>query len=176
MRNLYERFAATTRGARALAAARLRHEVLSVLHQALHLFGGSQSDLAKRLGFRRSAVNQVFRGDGNLRIDTLADYLHAMGFEADIRLVPTGEPRRATVEQRAVRPVSHDWRVKRPQATSSGVFLTGEPEGRPLLIQWKSAPIGSTESIRLEAEVHPMAPRVPSPDQYISLGTSSLVT
>lgn len=107
-------------------------------------------------------MNQVFRGDGNLRVNTLAEYLHTMGYEADIRLVRAGEPRRATIEQRAVRPVAHDWRLRAPQATSSGVFLAGE-EGQPHLVRWTSASIGDTDSIRLEAELHPMDSQVPSP-------------
>ncbi|GII61895.1 hypothetical protein Skr01_19800 [Sphaerisporangium krabiense] len=176
MRNLYDRFAATVRGARALAAARLRHEVLATLHQALQLCGLSQSEVAEELGLRRSAVNQVFRGDGNVRINTLADYLHAMGFEADVRLVRAGEPRSATVQQRAVRPATRDWRVRVPQATASGVFLTRESEGRPIFVEWNSTPIGTTNGIRLVAEVHPVDPRVPSPETYISLGTAPLVT
>ncbi|MEV0615180.1 helix-turn-helix transcriptional regulator [Nonomuraea sp. NPDC050404] len=170
MKSLYERFAATVRGARALAAARLRHEVLGALHQALQICGMSQSDVAQAVGVRRSAANQVFRGDGNVRINTLADYLHAMGFEADIRLVRSGEPRRAALEQRPIKYVSGDWRIRRPQATSSGIFLTGEGHQSHVLISWTSTPIGTTDSIRLEAEVHPLPPPVPSAERYMHLG------
>jgi transcriptional regulator with XRE-family HTH domain len=101
---LYEQLAANDRGRMELASARLRYEVLGVLHKALEVSGMSQSDLARRLNLRRSAVNQVFRGDGNVRISTLAEYLYAMGFELDLRLVQAGEPRRAALEGRQPRP------------------------------------------------------------------------
>ncbi|QYC39047.1 hypothetical protein Nocox_07105 [Nonomuraea coxensis DSM 45129] len=130
--SLYERFAATARGARALAAARLRQEVLGALHQAQKLSGLSQSEIAQTLGVRRSAANQVFRGDGNLRVNTMADYLHAMGFELDIRLVRAGEPRRAALERREVKPVLPDWRVQPSPPTSTGVPIDGEIRQPPV--------------------------------------------
>ncbi|MGW4412627.1 helix-turn-helix domain-containing protein [Nonomuraea sp. NPDC004702] len=72
-----------------------------LLHKALESSGLTQSDLAKKLGYRRSAVNQVFRGDGNVRIETLAEYLHEMGFELDAHLVPAGEHRAAFERKKA---------------------------------------------------------------------------
>lgn len=75
-----------------------------MLHSALAKAGISQSELAARLGVRKSAVNQVFRGDGNMRISTLADYLHAMSFEVELRLVPVGRPR-----EDAVREMRQEW-------------------------------------------------------------------
>ncbi|GAA4102398.1 hypothetical protein GCM10022248_89250 [Nonomuraea soli] len=102
---LYERLAAQPDGLRLLAAARLRRKVIKVLHRSLELSGLSQSDLGKRLGRRRSAVNQVFKGDGNVRVETLAEYLYEMGFELDLQLVPAGELRRAALEQREARPM-----------------------------------------------------------------------
>lgn len=104
--SLYDRLAAEPGGLRELASARLRHRVLTLLRKALGRSGMSQSDLAKKLRRRRSAVNQVFRGDGNVRIDTLAEYLHELGFELDLNLVPAGEHRRAFEERRSVRSVS----------------------------------------------------------------------
>jgi transcriptional regulator with XRE-family HTH domain len=100
MTGLYEQIADNDAGRLALASARLRYEVLGALHKALEYCGLSQSDLARRLNLRRSAVNQVFRGDGNVRISTFAEYLFAMGYEADIQLVRAGEPRRAALEGR----------------------------------------------------------------------------
>ncbi|WP_143653394.1 helix-turn-helix domain-containing protein [Streptosporangium subroseum] len=173
MKSLYDRFASTARGARALAAARLRHEILGALHQALKLSRLSQSEVAGSVGVRRSAVNQVLRGDGNVRINTLADYLHAMGFELDVRLVRTGEPREAALEQREVRPISQDWRVRRPQPTTSGVFITNESDEKPMLVRWiASTHVGITESVRFEAELTPL----PSADQFTPLGGRNLVT
>lgn len=108
--SLYERIAARPGGERALAVARIRRSVLVILHRAFKASGlDSQSDLAKRLRVRRSAVNQVFRGDGNVRISTLAEYLHAMGFEADLTLVKAGEMRTAALENRSPVPAFPNW-------------------------------------------------------------------
>ncbi len=108
--SLYDRVEGKKGGKAALAAARLRREVLVALHEA---FAASevdtQSEVAERLKVRRSAVSQVFRGDGNLRINTLAEYLSALGFELDIKLVVAGEPRRAELENRTAVPVGATW-------------------------------------------------------------------
>jgi transcriptional regulator with XRE-family HTH domain len=102
--SLYDRVLARSGGARALAVARLKRTVLAALHEAFGLSAvGSQSDLARRLQVRRSAVNQVFNGDGNVRISTLAEYLYEMGYELDVSLVRSGEPRTAALEGREVR-------------------------------------------------------------------------
>lgn len=103
--SLYDRVLSRTDGGRTLAVARLKRTVLSTLHRAFGISGiESQSDLARRLRVRRSAVNQVFNGDGNLRISTLAEYLYEMGCELEVRLVRVGEPRAAALEGRATRP------------------------------------------------------------------------
>jgi transcriptional regulator with XRE-family HTH domain len=86
---------------------------LNLLHVALGKAGISQAELASRLGFRKSAVNQVLRGDGNVRISTLADYLHVMGFELELQLVPAGKPR-----EDAVRETHNAWVSKRAQRGS----------------------------------------------------------
>jgi transcriptional regulator with XRE-family HTH domain len=115
MSDLYDRVAGKPGGETALAAARLRREVLVVLHEAFEASGlPTQSEIAKRLNVRRSAVNQVFRGDGNLRVNTLAEYLFALGFELNISLVAAGEPRRAELENRPVWELgaaTPDWRL-----------------------------------------------------------------
>lgn len=46
----------------------------------------NQSDLARELGKSRSAVNQVLTGDGNLKIETVAEYFCAMGSELEIHV------------------------------------------------------------------------------------------
>ncbi|MGN9778586.1 helix-turn-helix domain-containing protein [Micromonospora sp. H33] len=97
--SLYGRLSKKPEGARALSGARLRYEVLRVLHSALEKSGMSQSELAGKLGVRKSAVSQVLRGDGNVRISTLADYLHAMNCELELRLVPVGKPREDAVRE-----------------------------------------------------------------------------
>jgi hypothetical protein len=99
--SLYDEFAARPGGGRALAKARLQRAVLRVLDRALKLSRvESQTALAKKLHIRKSAVNQVFRGDGNVRISTLAEYLYELGFEVDLKLVSAGELRRAALEGR----------------------------------------------------------------------------
>ncbi len=103
MATLYERLESTDRGSAALSSARLRRTALAALYRALESAGMSQAELSRRLGVRRSAVNQVFRGDGNLRLETLAEYLHGMGVEADLRLAPLGELRSASTELREPR-------------------------------------------------------------------------
>jgi hypothetical protein len=103
--SLYDRVAAIPGGERALAVARLRRSVLAILHRAFNASElDSQAELAKGLRVRRSAVNQVFRGDGNVRISTLAEYLYEMGFEVDVTLVKAGELRTAAVENRSAVP------------------------------------------------------------------------
>jgi len=96
--SLYDLASERPGGARAIAAARLRRRVVEVLHRTLFLSDvSSQSALAKKLGIRKSAVSQVFRSDGNLRINTLAEYLYELGFEVDLELVKGGELRRAAI-------------------------------------------------------------------------------
>jgi DNA-binding phage protein len=125
MSNLYDRVAAKPRGEAALAAARLRREALVALHKAFEASGlTSQSALARHLNLRRSAVNQVFRGDGNLRINTLAEYLYALGFELNITIVHAGEPRLAELEGRSTRPAFAGWNT-----TSVTIFTIAYPQG-----------------------------------------------
>ena len=93
MNRLHDLMSSSEEGRRRLAAARLRREVLVNLESALAETGMTQSGLASALGRTRSAVNQVFGGDGNIRISTLAEYLHAMGQELVLTRVPEGAPR-----------------------------------------------------------------------------------
>jgi transcriptional regulator with XRE-family HTH domain len=143
--SLYEQLEAKNKGGMALASARLRYEVLGALHKALDACGMSQSDLARRMQLRRSAVNQVFRGDGNVRISTLAEYLYSMGYELDLQLVGAGEPRRAELEDRRPEPafpVSNttadsltswvaNWKLKLPKPEVEGVFHVFFPSTMP---------------------------------------------
>lgn len=89
----YESFAASDDGRRRLARARLRHRVLEVLHESLGRSKMTKADVSRGLGIRKSAVGQVFGGDGNLRVNTISDYLDAMGAELEIRIVPQGASR-----------------------------------------------------------------------------------
>ncbi len=106
---LYDRLAGTIVGARALSVARLQYSVLDRLHATLRAKGWTQSHLAEVLGVRKSAVNQVLRGDGNLRISTVAEYLHVMGYELELNVVPLGKLR-----EDAVRDMRQLWMQSRP--------------------------------------------------------------
>lgn len=100
---LYDRVAARPGGGRLLATARIRHETLHLLWDAQAASGMSIEQLAKALGVRRRTVRRHFGGDGNLPVGTVARYLHAMGYEVELRMVAAGEPRQAVVEQRETR-------------------------------------------------------------------------
>jgi transcriptional regulator with XRE-family HTH domain len=107
--SLYDQVLARAGGGRALAVSRLKRAILASLHEAFAMSRiESQSDLARRLHVRRSAVNQVFLGDGNVRISTLAEYLYEMGYELDVALVRAGEPRAAALEGRRAQPAIPD--------------------------------------------------------------------
>jgi len=93
MNGLHDLIASSLEGRRRLAAARLRREVLVCLESALVESGMTQSGLAIALGRTRSAVNQVLGGDGNIRISTLAEYLHAMDQKLVLTRVSEGTPR-----------------------------------------------------------------------------------
>ena len=99
-------------GSAALASARLRRSVLRALDEGMESSGISQAELARRLGRSRSAVSQVLTGDGNLRIETLAEYLEAMGCELVVSvrvadgLSTTAPTERERSEHSAARPRS----------------------------------------------------------------------
>lgn len=98
--SLYERLAATPDGARALAKARARHDLLRALCWAVETAGGP-AEFAKQAGIRVGRVRRVLNGDGNVRINLIADWLHAAGFEMEVRLVPAGQPRQDVLDRRA---------------------------------------------------------------------------
>lgn len=101
-----EKHVATTQEVAIHAGARLRARVLSLISAALEKSGMNQVALAKLLGVRKGAVNQVFKGNGNVRIETLSQYLAALGYEVDLSLVQYGEIDRARQERRAPRTVT----------------------------------------------------------------------
>jgi hypothetical protein len=75
-------------GKKRIASARLRRGVIKALHESLEFSKLNQSDLAKKLGKTRSAIGQVFNGDGNVEIETVSDYLFEMGVELQLTLIP----------------------------------------------------------------------------------------
>lgn len=109
----FERLGTTGSGSRALASARLRLRALSILHEALAKQGVSQAELGRRLGIRKSAVNQTLNSDGAMKLNTLAEYLDALGYEAEITLHPRG-----TLRLRA--------QMEAPQDNEDWQLLTGD--------------------------------------------------
>lgn len=90
--NLIKRIEEMKHGKRMLASSRFRRQVLQALDQALEQSGMTQTDLAKKLELSRSAVSQVFNGDGNLRAETISDYLFELGVHAEFLLIPHAIP------------------------------------------------------------------------------------
>lgn len=78
----------TPEGRRALAAAKLRGDVLETLHDALEAAGMTRVALATKLGRGKSAVTNALTGDGNLRVNTIAEYLDAMDMDLHIAAKP----------------------------------------------------------------------------------------
>lgn len=78
----------TPEGRRAQAAAKLRGDVLEMLHDALETAGLTRVALAQKMGRGKSAVTNALTGDGNLRVNTIAEYLDAMDMDVEIRATP----------------------------------------------------------------------------------------
>jgi AraC-like DNA-binding protein len=95
---LYDRLAATDEGSRRLAQARLRREAARQLRSAHLASGLSIDEIATKAGAHRRDIIRALGGDNDIGIVTLARYLHAMGYEAELRIVAAGEPRRKVVE------------------------------------------------------------------------------
>ncbi len=83
-------------GKKLLASAKLRREIIKALSKALAASKMTQSDLSRELGKSRSAVNQVLTGDGNLKIETIAEYLFAMGAELHVQVSTSASVRVST--------------------------------------------------------------------------------
>ena len=120
---LYDRLAATPDGSRTLAQARLRRETLRCLHRAQAASGLSVAEVADAIGGRRRDVRRDFDGDGNIKPDVVARYLHAMGYEVELRIVAAGEPRRKATESQDTSEHPDDGRAQRLEVTR---WLLGE--------------------------------------------------
>lgn len=164
MSTLYERVASTDDGIKRLAVGRLKREVLRALHLALKASGRTQSELASRLKVRKSAVNQVLRGDGNLRVQTVAEYLHALGYELDLRLVAVGEPRRAVLEGRDVVPAfpTRPEPAVQPAPSVEQSIHVVDVGGSHLLIDMRLQQDASAGTVRFEGAAH-QVPKAPAP-------------
>jgi transcriptional regulator with XRE-family HTH domain len=119
----------------------LGEQVLKRLHEALKASGMTQADLAKALEVRRSAVNQVFRGDGNMHIARLAAYLDALGFELELKMKPVDGARAQGGD-----PIREDHRLPAPPAGKQSPIAIdpSTPESR-------EAPVGRRQHTGLAA-------------------------
>lgn len=95
--SLYERFAARPGGLRLLAEARLRYEALGAIQEAAEPHEIRQ--LAALAGLRLRRARAILLGDRVPTINELAALLHAAGYEAELTIVPAGEPRRRALEE-----------------------------------------------------------------------------
>lgn len=157
--SIYERLMTSRSGARALSASRLRYRVLKYLNVALNQAGITQAELAKRLGIRRSAVNQVFNGDGNVRVNTLAEYLHEMGLEVDMSLVPLG-----TAREEAIREIGQRWQEGSRFNLYTRVTDMTPPVIAGAVVEWYVAMTSMTESL----------PTIPVSPSWVDAGSVSL--
>lgn len=82
---LVELRASTQSGGLGLAAARLAVETAQLLKAAFAARKDiDQKELARIIGVSEGRVSQVLHGDGNVHVATLARYLTAMGYEAEL--------------------------------------------------------------------------------------------
>lgn len=86
-----------------LAASRLRLRALALINGAMTLRGVQKATLAKRLGVRRTAVQHTLDGNGNVTLQTLAEYLGVLGVEVDLVPVESGEIATSMRSRRAPR-------------------------------------------------------------------------
>jgi antitoxin component HigA of HigAB toxin-antitoxin module len=77
-----------------MAQAEARFRAGEVIHEALDAEGVSQHELAQRLGRTDGAVSQVLWGHRNLTLNTLVEYLHALGYKLQLSAVPHDAPAR----------------------------------------------------------------------------------
>lgn len=87
-------------------AARLRARVLALVSGALRESGRDQVTLAALLGVKKSAVSALLHGNGNVRINSLAEYMGVLGYEVDMIAVPIGEIEAARNDRRGPRHVA----------------------------------------------------------------------
>jgi transcriptional regulator with XRE-family HTH domain len=109
-----------------IAGSRLRGRALALLYAAIKESGMTKTQLAKKLGIRKSAVTQLLHSNGNMRLDTLADYLIELGFEADIALCKVGELGEADAAHRAPQ---HTFLLQSEEPRRQAELLSAGPQG-----------------------------------------------
>ncbi|GAA0545503.1 hypothetical protein GCM10010172_28940 [Paractinoplanes ferrugineus] len=91
--SFYEERASTPQGRLGLAAAAAAAGITRLLHAAKAASGLTSKEVAAELGVTEGRVSQVFSGDGNLHIATIARFVRAMGYELTIGAVPAEKNR-----------------------------------------------------------------------------------
>lgn len=84
----------------AVERARLRYLVLSMLHDGLRASGLQLDEIARKAGVSERRVRRDLDGDGNLDMNTIGVYMHAMGFEMRLGVA---EPSRRRDRRRSLR-------------------------------------------------------------------------
>ena len=74
-----------------LVGSRLRLRSLAIINGAMHAQQITTAELARRLGVRPSTVLHTLDGNGDFRLQTLAEYLGALGVEVELVPVERGE-------------------------------------------------------------------------------------
>lgn len=139
--SLHERLSATHDGRRALAKTRLRTQVIEGLWEAVEACGG-EDEFRRRAGLSKRRLRRVSIERRDIRVDELADWLHAGGFELEVRLVPAGQPRADVLERREVA-------ATMPQVAADEP--TGDAAGRlaAALERWTAIGLNDTATIVL---------------------------
>lgn len=84
MRTWLQRVLADPAACRELARERVIEGFLTFVERTMEAKGVSRSELARRLGCKRSNVTQIMRRTRNLTVSTMVDFGLALGFEIRI--------------------------------------------------------------------------------------------
>lgn len=144
---LFDRLTATTEGKRQMAAAGLRYEALKQLNRALLSSGMTQADLARALGVRKSAVSAVFKGNGNLHLNTFAEYMAAMGEEVHLNCAALGAEEDARQRRLREKRAADDVRLDAKVTLVSFVGLSPAPTGK----SWEPTSYGASDLTHVSA-------------------------
>lgn len=123
--SLVDELASTTAGKLELAAGTGAHRAMALLSQAKEASGLSNGALAERMGVSPGRASQIFGGDGNLRVATIARALRACGFQLGFVAEPVEEKRPAIRAQkrrsRVVESSKRTFHFEQTYITSEGV-------------------------------------------------------
>lgn len=77
-KSMYDEIMETPKGSQGLAAASAAARVMKILEDTKEYKGLTNRDLALALGVSEQRIEEIFNGDGNIYIATLAKLLDAM--------------------------------------------------------------------------------------------------